>query len=494
MSSTGATRQQRTAATPVAANPVEVIDALRATVNALTHHGTDKELINQITALEKLKSSCAAAQAQLTHTFTLQHTTDSHTHKIPADRTRNSINAHIALARRESRHRGNQLVGIAHALTTDMPHTLAALAAGHTTERRAMLIITELACLTPTDRRTADTQIAASLPHLGDLTAHHTAAAIAYRLDPTAVMGKIRGAVTDRHVTLRPAPETMTRLSALLPVAQGVAIYAALHFATNTAISAGDPRTRGQLMADELTTRITGNHITGCDPYGIPTHTPTPHTPSTPSTSAPSTQPAPAAHTAHTGIQLSIIMTDRSLFGDDNEPAHLTNYGPIPAPLARALIRGNPDTTTTTWITRLYTDPTGTQLLATDSRQRLFPHNTRNFLIARDHTCRTPWCDAPIRHLDHLHPHHHGGPTTLTNGQGLCQACNHTKQTPGWKSTPTPNGTITTTTPTGHTYTSPPPWQPHSPPWEPQAPRWQPWQAPHSQVEHRIRRLLIDAA
>jgi hypothetical protein len=102
-----------------------------------------------------------------------------------------------------------------------------------------------------------------------------------------------------------------------------------------------------------------------------------------------------------------------------------------------------------------------------DSRARIFPAGLRRFIQARDDTCRTPWCDAPIRHLDHIIPWHDGGHTTQANGAGLCEACNHTKETPGWTAHPiqlpaapaAPAGhnrrhTIELTTPTGHTYTS----------------------------------------
>jgi hypothetical protein len=107
-----------------------------------------------------------------------------------------------------------------------------------------------------------------------------------------------------------------------------------------------------------------------------------------------------------------------------------------------------------------------------DSRARIFPPGLRRFIQARDDTCRTPYCDAPIRHLDHIIPHHAGGPTTTDNGAGLCEACNHTKETPGWTARPasrsaaTSSGdrhTIQLTTPTGHTYHSTAPPLPGSP-------------------------------
>ncbi len=43
------------------------------------------------------------------------------------------------------------------------------------------------------------------------------------------------------------------------------------------------------------------------------------------------------------------------------------------------------------------------------------------------------------------------------NAQGLCRRCNLAKEAPGWISARAPDGTVTTTTPTGHTYTSTPP-------------------------------------
>jgi hypothetical protein len=49
------------------------------------------------------------------------------------------------------------------------------------------------------------------------------------------------------------------------------------------------------------------------------------------------------------------------------------------------------------------------------------------------------------------------GPTSATNGQGLCEACNYAKEAPRWRARPGPGGTVTTTTPTGHSRTTRPP-------------------------------------
>jgi hypothetical protein len=85
--------------------------------------------------------------------------------------------------------------------------------------------------------------------------------------------------------------------------------------------------------------------------------------------------------------------------------------------------------------------------------------------VLRDQTCRTPWCDAPVRHLDHAVAHRWGGVTSSANAQGLCEACNYAKEASGWHyevisagprgtDPRAPAHTVRTTTPTGHTYLS----------------------------------------
>ncbi|MEG7364415.1 HNH endonuclease signature motif containing protein, partial [Pseudomonas citronellolis] len=95
--------------------------------------------------------------------------------------------------------------------------------------------------------------------------------------------------------------------------------------------------------------------------------------------------------------------------------------------------------------------------VAMESRARAFPRELIEFINLRDQTCRTPYCDAPIRHRDHIQPVKHGGPTTAHNGEGLCERCNYIKETPGWTVTAhTHNGTHTTDyeTPTHTRYRS----------------------------------------
>ena len=88
-------------------------------------------------------------------------------------------------------------------------------------------------------------------------------------------------------------------------------------------------------------------------------------------------------------------------------------------------------------------------------------------------------------HIDHITPFGRGGPTHLHNGQGLCQACNLSKQAPHWKSWTDPHNTdntVHTTTPTGHHHTSKPPDPPKSLSWP-----------DISTIEHRLAQVLLAA-
>ena len=132
------------------------------------------------------------------------------------------------------------------------------------------------------------------------------------------------------------------------------------------------------------------------------------------------------------------------------------------------------------WVRRLFTDPATGELAGTDARRRDFPAAARMFLTVRDQVCRTPWCGSPIRHADHALAVAKGGVTDLRNGNGRCARCNLTKDLPGW-ATQVRDGTITTTTPTGHRYRSRSPKPPVSAPWSSTAPPWMPTSISRSQ-------------
>ena len=109
------------------------------------------------------------------------------------------------------------------------------------------------------------------------------------------------------------------------------------------------------------------------------------------------------------------------------------------------------------WLRRLFASPNDGTLVAMDSRRRRFDGLLRQFLVTRDQICRTPWGDAPIRHIDHIAAVADGGRTSAANGQGICARCNYTKELVGWRTEVVVDPgrhRVRTTTPTGHTYES----------------------------------------
>ena len=378
--------------------------------------------VRRITSLERAKSAAAAEQARLTAALDGHRRRAEAAAGVSAAKRGRGLAAEVALARHDSPSRGGRHLGFARALVHEMPHTLAALEAGALSEWRATLIVRESACLDVEDRRALDAELCgdpATLAGKGDGRIAADAKAIAYRLDPRAVVDRARRAETECTVSIRPAPDCMTYVTALLPMAAGVSVYAALR---RTADTTADGRSRGQIMADTLVERITG-------------------------------RPAEAA----TPIAVELVVTDETLFGGATEPARATGYGPIPAAVARHLVAGAVAGGAPATLRRLYRHPASGALVAMESRARLFPRSLSKFIRLRDDTCRTPYCDAPIRHVDHATPHARGGPTNAVNGSGVCEACNYAKEAPGWqvRTSATERGHASEIeTPTGATYAS----------------------------------------
>jgi hypothetical protein len=82
----------------------------------------------------------------------------------------------------------------------------------------------------------------------------------------------------------------------------------------------------------------------------------------------------------------------------------------------------------------------------------------RDYVTARDQTCRNPRCRQPARHtdLDHTRPWHKGGRTCGCNLGGHCRTHHKIKQLPGWTLTQPRPGHFQLTTPAGRTYTTTP--------------------------------------
>ncbi|NLG22899.1 MAG: DUF222 domain-containing protein [Actinomycetales bacterium] len=423
------------------------------------------DLCDVITGLENIKNAAAAAQARATDTVVNTLRDQAIADGVPRKRADKGLRAQLGLARRQSPQSASRHIGFSHALVHEMPYTHAAMTDGVLTEWTATELVRETACLTSEQRTTVDVRLAARLRVDSHKKLVAAARALAYELDPYAFTNRGRKAAKDRRVTVRPAPDVMSVVSGYLPVAHGVACKKALDDSARALKAAGDERSLDQLRADLFVERLTGQRAAD-----------------------------------NCSIELGLVMSDRALFGLDEKAARLEGFGPIPAPLARDLVRGAPgddadgtiddgtidDGTTNggstdaksadsaaasdgsdaddlaqtarVWIRRLYADAVTGVLAGQDARRRLFSGALRRFIVARDQVCRTPWCDAPIRHVDHVQAFARGGTTTEDNGDGLCEACNYEKEAPDFRHVTIHSHkgkhTVRVTTPTGHSYDS----------------------------------------
>jgi hypothetical protein len=390
----------------------------------------DAELVDRLTVLERRTSAAAAEQARLTAELHARRTQDRHNDR--------SVAHEVALARRESPYAGREHLSLALALVHDLPQTLAALERGEINERRAMIIARETNHLMRADRTEVDALLG-SLAERGDREVMVAVRRLAHQVDAGAAEERARRARARRRVVLRGLGDGMARLSVDLTAADGVMAFRSLGEHADVRRAMGDDRCRGQLMADELVDRLDRPAVVGAR-----------------------------------RVEVQLVMSAEMLLGDDADtPAHLVGYGPVSRGAVESLL-GDPEAEV--FVRRVFASPADGGLVAMESRATTFPSSLRRLLFLRDgETCRTPWCDAPVRHADHVLPKRRGGSTDLDQGQGLCEACNYAKEQPDWihrvtTRWPQRHSTVVTT-PTGHRYRSRAPVLPARPRPSPRTPR-----------------------
>lgn len=358
------------------------------------------DLLDQLDALERLKSASAAAQVVVAAAFgdAVEATEDA-----PADGRRRppramSIGAEVALATRVSPYQGEQRVLLSRRLRDHLPGVHAALGRGETNEERAFAVARAVAHLDPGQRRRVDDDLAgrADLATLGDEKLRLAVRRSCLSAAPDAEERRHRRARADRHVTTRQLDDGTGRITAIVASEHLAAVRAALDAEVATARAAGDGRTGGQVRSDTVVRRITGH-----DP-AVPVPT-----------------------------RVNLVVAAESLI-DGDEPGEVAGIGWLPAGLCRDLVREASAAAKAT-LRRLFVRPDDRALVAMESVGRAFPAALAELLDLRDGgLCRTPGCNARIRHHDHVVRSTEGGPTSAANGQGLCERCNYVKESPGW--------------------------------------------------------------
>jgi hypothetical protein len=128
--------------------------------------------------------------------------------------------------------------------------------------------------------------------------------------------------------------------------------------------------------------------------------------------------------------------------------AELVGAGAIPAEVARELLDDS-------MIRRIVTDPTTGELLDYGRRTYAVPERLREYIVARDRTCRFPGCGTSANRcqIDHAIPWSRGGETNRDNLGALCIRHHQLKTHGGWNITESDShGGCTWLSPQGRQY------------------------------------------
>jgi hypothetical protein len=152
--------------------------------------------------------------------------------------------------------------------------------------------------------------------------------------------------------------------------------------------------------------------------------------------------------------QVNVTVPLSTLLGIDDTPGELHGYGPISAEVARRIAG---DAT----LRRMLTDPATGALLDFGTTRYAPPAHLREFVAARDRTCRFPSCTrtAESSQLDHTVPHRpdgSGGPTADYNLGAFHDRHHNAKTSHGWRFEQPQPGQFVITSPAGLRYESEP--------------------------------------
>jgi len=149
-------------------------------------------------------------------------------------------------------------------------------------------------------------------------------------------------------------------------------------------------------------------------------------------------------------LTVNVTIDLPTLLGLAENPGQLAGYGPIPASVARELASDGK------W-KRFITEPQTGNLLDFGRESYEPPQQLKDFLIARDRTCRFPGCrrSALLSDLDHAQSWELGGSTSPDNIGALCRRHHRLKTHDGWKIESFPDGSCTWTSPFGKQFFTP---------------------------------------
>ena len=354
----------------------------------------ERELFDAISQAQIAENAAAAQKAAAIREFALLRASSlTSADDVEPERVERKIVAEVAVACRVSPSQGRRRLHLARDLHLGLGHVRGLFAEGQLSETTVLKVVAATAHLDPAERAAVDQRLTGEgIERLGVRRVHDLTTRLAMEIAPEKAELKARTARAGRHVRVRLAADGMADLVAHLPAEQAAACFGALHRAVNDHYVTADTvtRSRGQILADTLVERVTGQ------------------------TTA-----------ADVAVEVQILMPVEALLDPNSPlPAEIAGHGPVPGDVARELLTTTAGRKT---FRRLVTRDG--IVIGGDSRRRIFDGALESFIRARDgNRCTAPYCDAPIRHIDHKERWSDGGRTTFVNGGGLCEFHNHARE------------------------------------------------------------------
>jgi hypothetical protein len=382
----------------------------------------DAALVELVAAWERVASWAAAHQSAVIAEML---------RRADGGRSREFVADEVAAVLAVSPRAGQSRVEVADALDR-LPALHDALATGAADQRKVAALLRETDHL---PESAAARVIDAVLPAVSDRTVPQLRGDVRRAellIDPSAAETRHRAARRSRCVRMRPAPDAMAWIEALLPAPDATAVMEALD-AVAAAASPEDVRSVDERRADALSDLARGLLDRGSAVDGTP---------------------LPSRRHRHPHLSVTIAAT--TLAGQDDLPAILGGYGLVPAAVARDLLSDAPRRV-------VLTDPVTGEMRARSARTYRPPRHLAGTIAERDVTCTFPGCRVPAERCDqdHIEPFDGNVPadrqTTTSNLHTLCRHHHRMKTLGRWA--PTRDHTTGVThwvSPTGHRYTRDP--------------------------------------
>ncbi len=388
---------------------------LKRLAEASESFGQD-DLLDGIAELESVGNAVKAVQAELTLSFARGHVAQQVDSGVTdPGKLERSVAGEISLACRVSPTESRKRIRTARDLHDGLDRLRGLFGAGRISANKVATVVAAASHRDGTGRAEVDRLLAAhDLDKLGVGRLRDETRRLTAQVAPEKFRARCAAARSGRRVTLRPSADGMTDLIAHVPAEQGAACYAALQMAFNEVSVNPGPLTRGrgQVMADTLVERVTGQAVA-----------------------------------TDVNIQVQVVVPVEALVDAGGPlPAEIPGHGPVPVELVA--------TTSGRKAWRKLVTRKGV-VIGGDSTQRKFTGFLADLIRARDrYRCSELYCDAPIREVDHIRRWTDGGRTEFPNGRGLCVLHNQLREQFRWRVERTRDGMVTTT-PTGRTYVNP---------------------------------------